>query len=143
MATQRWVPILLATLAILAIIASAIVIIFLQQSETTDCLSEHLDCETLVEELLVEADASQAPALLESKACLACHSQPSIAPPLVNAAALAAARRPPLSTAAYLYEAIVYPNAYILPGYQPTMPLPNLEPAELAAIIAYLLDEAG
>ena len=91
--------------------------------------------------MLALADASLAPAILEANACLACHNLPELAPPLNLAGPFAALRRPPLSAAAYLYEALVYPNSFVIEGYQPTMPISALEDDELGALIAYLLGE--
>ena len=139
---QRRLPLLLAIFMVAAFVLTLLVILLLRQSDAENCLSATVDCVADVAELLIAADPALAPALLEEKACLACHNLPSIAPPLEIVGVLAASRRPPLSAAAYLYESLVYPNAFIVEGYNATMPIPTLEPAELGALIAYLLGEA-
>ncbi len=125
-----------------AFVLTLLVIFLLSQIDPEDCLSATVNCHAAVTELLTAADPALAPALLEEKACLACHNLPNIAPSLAIVGALAGSRRPPLSAATYLYESLVYPNAFIVEGYNATMPIPSLAPAELGALIAYLLGEA-
>lgn len=99
-----------------------------------------------VERLLVEADPTRGEALLDEHACQVCHAQGAnnIAPPHEGVATLAAQRRPPLTAAAYLYEAIVYPAAHIVEGYPGSMPTnygQRLSERELGDILAYLLTQ--
>ena len=140
---QRRFPLLLALFMVAALVLTAVAIILLNQANAEDCLSQRATCDATVNALLETADPSVAPALLEEKACLACHNLPELAPPLTIARAFAPSRRPPLSAATYLYEAIVFPNAFILEGYNPTMPITPLEPAEIGALIAYLLNDGN
>jgi mono/diheme cytochrome c family protein len=60
----------------------------------------------------------------------------------VGIAERAAARRPPLAAAAYIYESITHPTAYIVEGFSGAMPQnypERLSERELGDIIAYLL----
>lgn len=95
--------------------------------------------------LLVEADPQNGEALLISYDCVACHragAENGIAPAFVGIAERAATRRPPLTAAAYIYESIIHPTAYIVDGFSGAMPQnypERLSERELGDIIAYLL----
>lgn len=96
--------------------------------------------------LLANADPARGPDLLQKHGCSACHAGQNagyLAPGHAGLYALAAERRPPLTAAAYVYESIVYPGAYIVEGYdQVNMPRiyeQQISPDELGDIIAYLL----
>jgi mono/diheme cytochrome c family protein len=68
--------------------------------------------------LLANADPSRGDALAAQYNCIACHragAANGIAPPFVGIAERAAERRPPMPAAAYLYESIIHPSAYIVP----------------------------
>jgi hypothetical protein len=66
-----------------------------------------------------------------------------MAPAFVGIAERAATRRPPLTAAAYIYESITNPSAFIAPGqYNAAMPenfRERLSDRELGDIIAFLL----
>lgn len=95
------------------------------------------------------ADPDRGSALLEEYGCNACHGEEAagiVAPGHADVAAVAAERRPPLSAAAYVYEAIVYPDHYIVPEWPNSMPknYGEMIPArDLGDIIAYLLQGAA
>jgi cytochrome c551/c552 len=95
--------------------------------------------------LLEGADASRGAALVEQFGCTACHREGAvnkIAPAYEGIAARATTRRPPLTAAAYIYEAIINPIAYVVSGYNPSMPqnfAQQLSERQLGDIIAYLL----
>ena len=95
--------------------------------------------------LLQGADTSRGAALVEQFACTACHREGAvnkIAPSWDGIAARAATRRPPLTAAAYIYESITNPTAYVVEGYNPAMPQnfsQQLSDQQLGDIIAYLL----
>jgi len=90
------------------------------------------------------ADARRGAELSAAYECALCHLQGdgSAAPLFPGLGDLAAQRRPPLNAEQYLYEAIVYPSAYLLPGYSDAMPSnygERLTTAEIADLIAYML----
>ncbi len=95
--------------------------------------------------LLQNADASRGAVLVEQVGCTACHREGAvnnIAPSYEGIAARAANRRPPMTAAAYIYESITKPLAYIVEGYNPSMPQnfsQKLSDRDLGDIIAYLL----
>jgi cytochrome c551/c552 len=95
--------------------------------------------------LLHGADASRGALLVEQFGCIACHREGAvnhIAPSYEGIAENAATRRPPLTAAAYIYESIINPLAYIVEGYNPSMPQnfsQQLSDGQLGDIIAYLL----
>jgi len=95
--------------------------------------------------LLQGADASRGAKLVEQFACTACHREGAvnkIAPAYDGIAERAATRRPPLTAAAYIYESIINPMAYVVEGYNPAMPqnfAQQLSDQQLGDIIAYLL----
>ncbi len=76
---------------------------------------------------------------------MACHRlgvASKIAPTFEGIAERAASRRAPLTAAAYIYESITHPTAYVVEGFQPAMPQnfsERLTDRELGDIIAYLL----
>ncbi|MBI1278478.1 MAG: c-type cytochrome [Anaerolineaceae bacterium] len=95
--------------------------------------------------LLQNADASRGALLVEQHGCTACHREGAvnkIAPSYDGIAERAATRRPPLTAAAYIYESITNPLAFVVEGYNPSMPQnfsQQLSDQELGDIIAYLL----
>ena len=95
--------------------------------------------------LLDGADAARGALLVEQFGCTACHREGAvnkIAPAYDGIAARAATRRPPLTAAAYIYESITNPLAYVVAGYNPAMPQnfsQQLSERQLGDIIAYLL----
>ena len=90
------------------------------------------------------ADAGLGAELAQTYECAACHLEGdgSASPLFAGIADQAALRRPPLSAEAYLYEAILYPGAHLVPGYSNAMPnnyIDRLSTAEVGHLIAYLL----
>ena len=101
----------------------------------------------------VDGDPTLAGAMLfRAKGCASCHIGPesssgmSIGPPLIGASDWAGERRPGLSAADYLAESMRTPSAFISPefsggqGPMTGMPDLNLSEAEIAALVAYLLE---
>jgi mono/diheme cytochrome c family protein len=77
--------------------------------------------------------------------CASCH-EPNlfgqrIGPPLDHIGTIAATRRPGMSASDYIRESILDPAAYLVPGYQDSMPRGlgrDLSPTDLDALVAYL-----
>jgi mono/diheme cytochrome c family protein len=105
--------------------------------------------------LVLVACAPEAPAtepvargrqLYRSIGCANCH-EPNLlgqrlGPPLDHVGTAAATRRPGLSAEEYLRQSILDPGAYVVPGYQDSMPRDlgrDLSPTDLDALVAYLL----
>jgi mono/diheme cytochrome c family protein len=84
--------------------------------------------------------------LYRSLGCANCH-EPGLfgrrlGPPLDHIGTVAATRRPGMSAEEYLRQSIVDPGAYVVPGYQDSMPRDlgrDLSPTDLDALVAYLL----
>jgi mono/diheme cytochrome c family protein len=103
----------------------------------------------IVQPLLVNADASNGEQLVtDGYECHVCHilgeGQQG---PGYSEIAGHAAERGELSLAAYIYESIVHPNAFVVTGYPNPSSMPRnygdrLSDAELGDIIAYLLQQA-
>lgn len=98
-----------------------------------------------VESLLAIGNPANAEAPIAKYGCAACHrvgAANGIAPSWEGIAARAAERRPPMTAAAYLYESIIHPEAYVVDGYPNSM-VPNfgnrVSDQELADMLAYLL----
>jgi cytochrome c551/c552 len=95
--------------------------------------------------LLQNTNPENGASLIEQYGCVACHRlgvASKVAPSFEGIAERAAARHPPLSAAAYIYESIINPTAYVVDGFQPAMPQnfsERLTDRELGDIIAYLL----
>lgn len=103
----------------------------------------------VVTALLQDADADNGARLVEQYGCVACHRlgvATHVAPAFEGIAERAATRRPPLTAAAYIYESITNPTAYVVEGYQPAMPQnypDRLSDQELGDLLAYLLTSAA
>ena len=99
----------------------------------------------IVEKILAQANPVLGAQLVEQNGCTACHREGAVnkvAPAFAGLAERAPARRPPLTAAAYIYESITNPSAFIVEGYNPAMPqnfLQSLTNRQLGDIIAYLL----
>jgi len=123
-------------------IAADVVEVGVSTSEAELTADTYMD---MVEPLLVAADAARGRELISEYACNACHEPPNagvIGPGHDGLADAAAERRPPLTAEAYIYEAIIYPDRYILDGYQDVMPkdyATRISDDDLGDIIAYLL----
>jgi mono/diheme cytochrome c family protein len=104
---------------------------------------------------LVGACAPEAPAaeplargrqLYRSLGCANCH-EPNLlgqrlGPPLDHIGTVASTRRPGMSAEEYIRQSILDPGAYVVPGYQDSMPRDlgrDLSPTDLDALVAYLL----
>jgi len=78
--------------------------------------------------------------------CANCH-EPNLfgqrlGPPLEHIGTVAAARRPGVSAEEYIRQSFLDPGAYLVPGYQDSMPRDlgrDLSPTDLDALVAYLL----
>lgn len=133
-------------LVLLAVVASVFVVVFVVASEAPPAppATGELDVEGQVAALLANADPSRGAALVVEKQCVNCHIYAAgmAAPGWNGLAERAAERQPPLSAAAYLYESITAPQAYLVEGYAPSMPQnfkDTLTPEQLGDIIAHLL----
>jgi mono/diheme cytochrome c family protein len=84
--------------------------------------------------------------LYRSMGCGNCH-EPNLfgqrlGPPLDHVGTDAATRSPGLSAEEYMRQSILDPGAYLVPGYQDSMPRDlgrDLSPTDLDALVAYLL----
>jgi protein SCO1/2 len=79
----------------------------------------------------------------QSMGCLACHSQPRVAPPLAamyGGQVRLADHRTIWADEAYVHESIVEPNAKVVAGYLPTMPSYRglLTDDQVADLVAYI-----
>jgi cytochrome c551/c552 len=98
-----------------------------------------------VEALLENADAFNGSLMLQKHGCTNCHQELEVnrlAPSFNGVATRAAERRAPMTAAAYLYEAIIHPQAFEVRGYIGQMPQifkQQIPENELGDIIAYLL----
>lgn len=98
---------------------------------------------------LETADPGRAEQIALAYGCVGCHSldpnQPMSGPTWYHMGDKAAGRVPGESPALYVYDSIVAPNAYIVPGYQAGVMPQNFEQQlstqELADLIAYLLEQ--
>jgi mono/diheme cytochrome c family protein len=84
--------------------------------------------------------------LYRSMGCANCHEPNLIGqrlgPALEQIGTAAATRRPGLSAGEYIRQSILDPGAYVVPGYQDSMPRDlgrDLSPTDLDALVAYLL----
>ena len=99
----------------------------------------------IVDQLLKDADPDRGAELWRTQGCSGCHSGENagrLAPDHDVLPIVAAERRPPLSAAAYIYESIVYPGAYYVPGFDSNMPRiykDQLSDEQLGDMIAFLL----
>jgi mono/diheme cytochrome c family protein len=104
--------------------------------------------------LLIVACAAEPPAtepiargrqIYRALNCGSCH-EPNIfgqriGPPLDHVGAVAGERRPGMAAEPYLRESILDPGAYLVPGYQDSMPRDlgrDLSPTDLDALVTYL-----
>lgn len=101
----------------------------------------------IVTDLLANANPQRGETLVtRDYECYACHVQgaDNIAPNYTGLAQRAAAERPPLTAAAYIYEAIVHPSLHLVAGYPDAMPKnyeTRLGKRDLGDILAYLLTQ--
>ena len=145
--------VVLVTVVILAIFSGLFLLEFIGTWNPPDVAVETtLTADTYMTEvsaLLENADASRGEAVINKYECHACHigGAGQIAPAFIGLGELAAARRPPLTAAAYLYESIINPGVYLVEK-EPSQTYPNSMPAnyherltdqEMGDVIAYLL----
>ncbi len=84
--------------------------------------------------------------LYRSQGCGNCH-EPNffgqrLGPPLDHIGTVAGNRRPGVSGDEYIRQSILDPGAFVVPGYQDSMPRDlgrDLSPTDLDALVAYLL----
>lgn len=144
---SRLSPMLIVALALVVAAVFAIVIALTVRNSNSDGDSSAVTSSSYATELeliMDEANADIGAGLINEHDCFACHvlGDGSLSPLFDGIGALAAARRPPLSAAAYLYESIVDPSAFILEGYSDSMPntyTESLTHKDIGHIIAYLL----
>jgi mono/diheme cytochrome c family protein len=84
--------------------------------------------------------------------CTTCHGLGTRAPNLLTdhagqgpIGARCGTRKPGMDCKAYLYESLVKPAAYVVPGFEPIMPdmSKQLAPDQLWAVVAYLESQGG
>lgn len=147
---RRLLPILAAAAFVVAVLAVAFVLFVADPgAQASVGLVEPLSAEAYlarIEPLLADADPAQGEALINEYECYACHiaGAPNIAPGFVGLGQLAAERRPPMTAAAYLYEAILYPHVHIVAGYADAMPrnyVQRMRDREIGDLVAYLLTQ--
>lgn len=96
-----------------------------------------------VETHIAAADPAAGHDLFTRYACAGCHqATDGVGPALNGIGQRAAARRPGYSAAAYLYESITDPNAYVVPGFPAGVMLQNFKAAipeaDLYRLVAWL-----
>lgn len=141
-------PVLIAVV-LLAVFGAVFFIGFLNLSTVPPAdIPEELTADTymdIVTVLLADADPARGEDALRRHGCLSCHAGAAVAnnlaPGFEGIATRAETIRPPLTAAAYLYEAIVYPTAFDAGGFSAMMPqnYGSLPEQDLGDMIAYLL----
>ncbi len=141
-------PAVIAAIVILVVAAVAFFVVLITfnpaatgQQATPAAVTRYTE---VTDRLMAIGDPTRAPALLERYACTACHllGGERVAPGWANIVELAPQRRPPLTAAEYIYEAIVHPAVHLVEGYPASMPQDyetRLSEQELADILVYLL----
>ena len=91
--------------------------------------------------------------LFQAKGCATCHNGPSsiarvaVGPNLANLPTVAALRQPGVSAADYVRRSITSPDSFIVAGFPAkgmgAMPTLAVSPAEISALVEYLLSPAG
>ncbi len=146
----RWPVIVVIGLLIFITLIFVVAFVATTESEmaATPEAATELTADTYMDKaapLLQNANPDKGALLVEQYGCVVCHRQgvaSKIAPSFEGVAERAGKRRPPLTDAAYIYESIIHPTAYIVEGFQPAMPQDfseRLTDSELGDIIAYLL----
>lgn len=146
----RWPVFLVIGLFILVTLVFVLILVLTTETELTasPAATAQLTADTYMERvsaLLKDADPAKGAVWVEQFGCTACHREGAvnkIAPPYDGIAERAATRMPPLTAAAYIYESIINPTAYVVAGYNPAMPqnfAQLLSDPQLGDIIAYLL----
>jgi hypothetical protein len=104
-----------------------------------------------VRQVVEAADTSAAETLALRYGCVGCHvldpNQTMVGPTWHNMGDTAVIRVPAESPALYLYESIVNPNAYVVPGYPANIMPQNfgetMSVQEIGEMVAYLLEQHG
>ncbi len=104
-----------------------------------------------IADALANADPSHGAELALQYGCVGCHSldpaQQMTGPTWHNIGDTAIERVPDMSPALYLYESIVDPNSFVVPGYPANIMPQNygetLSEQEIADLIAYMLEQHG
>ena len=144
--TMGW-PVYLA-LALLIVFLIVVVVELVTFQPPANTVPAVLTADTYMDKvtpLLANANATNGPAMFDTYQCAVCHvagAGNGLAPSLDGIGQRAATRRPPLTAAAYLYESIIHPTAYVVEGYGEIMPQnfdERLSDQELGDLIAYLL----
>lgn len=134
----------------LVVVFAALFVIFLVSSSSQSATGEPLSADSYrdrVTTLLANADPVRGAQLVETHGCTACHREGAvngIAPEFEGIAERAEERRPPMPAAAYIYESIAYPAAYLVEGYPNTMPQNyegRIPDADIGDMIAFLQTE--
>jgi cytochrome c551/c552 len=148
--SARWPALIVLGLLILSTLVFMVAFIATTQNQpppppnSPSELSSSTYMDTIIA-LLADANPENGAHLIEQYGCITCHRLAlvgKVAPSFEGIAARAASRRPPLTAAAYIYESITNPAAYVVEGYQPVMPqnfAERLSDPELSDILAYLL----
>jgi len=105
------------------------------------------------EELVLSANVSAEELVAAGEAlfaggggCSACHGLGTRAPDVLGVVgSLCVTRQPELSCKEYLYESLVYPEAYVVDGFQPIMPdmSRTLSDAQIWSLVAFLQSQGG
>ncbi len=138
-----------SALAIVAVVLIAFVLLiaYMLVENSSGASSGSLSEDSYAAEVaaaLEGADADTGAGLINEYECYTCHvlGDGSQSPLFDGIGKYAAERRPPLSAAQYLYEATIFPGAFIVEGYSDSMPNnydERLSEQEVGHIIAYLL----
>lgn len=120
----RW-PLIVAGAVFLVMLAVFVVAFIMLSGEDVGMADDEIT-ETaymdIVTPLLVNADPERGREHFGRYGCTACHGNQNLAPAVEVMIANAGERRPPMQAAAYIYESIIYPGAFVVPGYQNNMP---------------------
>lgn len=146
--TRISAPVVIALVLLVVIAAVFVIAVFAFSSQTAVEPLTDEQLETAAAQFAANGDATNGETLINGAlGCAACHvigAQSGIAPPFVGVATVAATRNPELSAAAYLYESIINPAAYLVEGYQNAMPAnfaTRVTDQDMGDMLAYLLTQ--
>lgn len=140
-------PVVLALALLMIVLAAFLAAIVQSGHKAVSATPEAVSADSYaarVAGLLALGHPQDAEAVVTRYGCVACHRDGAntVAPSWVGVAERAVSRRPPMPAAAYIYESIVNPSAYVVKGYTDLMPkdfAQRLSDQELADVISYLL----
>lgn len=144
------VPMVMIGLVSMLAVVFAFAFIIASQSNVPETLDTELDETTYMDEAtaLVEMGDPREGAnlIINQLACGACHltGAGNVAPPF-DLIAQHAPLREPLQLESYIYESIIHPHVFLVPGYPNAMPTDygtSLTEEQLANIMAYLTEVA-